>query len=87
MVRDAGVMPCRHGVEAKSNSPVEESAELQMPIAFDTGIRGSPEGMCLGIGHDDALLELLGEIEDVMVDPETSRHTPRVVNIADRAAS
>jgi hypothetical protein len=43
--------------------------------------------MCLGIGHDDALLELLGEIEDVMVDPETSRHTPRVVNIADRAAS
>ena len=80
-------MPGRHSVEAEPHGTVEKPAELQMPVALDAGIRRPPKGMRLDVGRDDPLLELLGEVEDVVVDPEPRRDTARVVDVADRAAA
>ena len=84
---DAGVMPGRHGLEAEPHGTVEKPAELEVPVALDAGIRRPPERVRLDVGRDDSLLELLGEVEDVVVDPEPGRDSAGVVDVADRAAA
>ena len=80
-------MPSRHRLEAEANGTVEKPAELQVPVALHAGVGGPPEGMRLDIRRHDLALELLGEVEDVMVDPQPCRDPPRVVHVAHRAAS
>jgi len=80
-------MPGRHRLEAEPQSTVEKTAELQVPVALYAGIRRPSDCMSLGIRCDDLVLELLGEVEDMMVDPQPCRHAPRVVDVANRAAS
>ena len=51
------------------------------------GFGRPPERVRLDVRRDDAELELLGEVEDVMVDPEPGRDPAGVVDVADRAAA
>ena len=80
-------MPGRQGIEAEPKRAVEEAAELEVAVALDAGIRRSPECVRLDVGGDDPLLELLGEVEDVVVDPEPGRDPAGVVDVTDRAAA
>ena len=58
-----------------------------MSVALDAGIGRPPNSVRRGVGRHDLLLELFGEVEDVMVDPEPCRHATGVFDVAHRAAS
>ena len=75
------------GVEAETHPPVEEGPELEVAVALDTGVRRPSGGVRMHVRSDDAPVELLGEVEDVVVDPETICHPPGVVDIRHGAAT
>ena len=57
-----------------------------LPVALDAGVGRTAGGVVRDIGVDDGLLERIGEIEDVVVEPELFRHAPGVVDVGHRAA-
>jgi len=84
---DAGVMSGGHGVEAENVSALEESIELEMTVALDARIGCDPAGVIGDVRVDDVTMEIVGEVEDQMIDSELLGHAPRVVDIAHAAAS
>ena len=70
-------MAGRNRVEAEPQSTVEKAPELQVPVALDARIGCPSERMGFDVGRDHLLLELLGEVEDVVIYPQAGAATRR----------
>jgi len=81
------MVPGCHGVESEYVGSFEKSIELQMSIALDTWIRRHASCMIVHVRIDDGPLEVVGEIEDQMIDSELLSDATRVVDIAHAATS
>ena len=81
------VVPRRHRVEAESLRALEEQVELDVPIAFDTGIRSETRGVISHERFHYELIEFVGVIKNVMIDTEHLGHPARVVNVGYRATA
>jgi hypothetical protein len=82
----AGVVSSGDSVESEAQPPVEKAPELEVPVALDTRVRSGTGRVRPNVGAHDPLVELLGEVEDVMVDLEPIGHSPGIVDVGDRAA-
>ena len=74
------------GVEAQPVGPPEQAVELEVAVALDARVRGPPDGVIRHVRPDHVTVELVGEVEDVMGDPELLGHPAGVVDVRDRAA-
>ena len=83
---DASVMPSSHCVEAEQVGTFAETLELQVTIAFDARIRGEPLTVGLRVWIDHMGTEVVGEVENEMIDPELLSDATSVVDVGDRAA-
>jgi hypothetical protein len=86
-VIDPGVVTGSYGVEAEADPPVEEAPELEVPVALDARVRRATGRVSTYVRSNDAALELLGEVEDVVIDAEAIGHPPGVVDVGNRAAA
>jgi hypothetical protein len=84
---DLGVVPGRHRVEAEATRSFEEEVELDVSIAFDARIGRATREVPLDEGSNDVALELLGIVEDVVVNAERLGDAARVLDVSDRAAT
>jgi hypothetical protein len=84
---DLGVVAGRHPVKTQPSRSIEEQVELDVAIALNTGIRG----LALGVGRhercDDVTFELVGVIEDVMINVEHLGNASRIIDVRDGATA
>jgi len=71
---------------AKTAGADEERRKLQVAVAMRAGERRSPRGVLLHEIRDDGVAELSLEIDDVMREADVCGHTPRVLQVVERAA-
>jgi hypothetical protein len=57
-----------------------------MAIAFDARVWCGARLMCRNVGINHCSIEVVGEVEDEMIDSQLLGYAPSVVDIADRAA-
>src|ERR1019366_3394393 len=80
-------MAGRHGVKAQTLRALEEQVELDMTVALDARVGRASRRVTGDEGRHDVTFELLGVVEDVMVDPEHLGDTARVVDVGDRTTA
>ena len=83
---DPGIVPGGDGVRPLVQGPVQQGAELDLPVAVDAGI-GSP-AVCIG-PHEPVhhlLLEKVTQIQHHMGDPHAGGHRPSRLDVVRRAA-
>jgi hypothetical protein len=81
------VVASGHGVEAQHVGPTKQHIELQMPIAFDAGVRRHATSVGVQVRTDHMLVELVTEVEHVVVNVERVRDAASVIDIGNRTAS
>jgi hypothetical protein len=77
----------RDRVEAERQRAVEHGGELDLLVAAQARVRGTPGGV---LGHevlDDVVVEALAQVPDVERDPNHVGHASRVVGVLDGAAA
>ena len=79
-------MPGRDGVAGEGPGPLIELFKLQIAVAVDAGIRGSPVPVALDEGGDHTVVKGFGEVEDIKRHAEPEGHAARVLDIVQRAA-
>ena len=83
---DACVMPGGEPVETEAISPAQEPVELHGTVALDARVRRPASGVLLDVGRHDVALEILGEVEDVVLDPQLLGDPARVLASATERA-
>ena len=73
------MMPGRDGAEAECVGPTEETIELEMAVALDTGIGCPARGVIGDVGPDDVAFEVVAEVENVVLDSEAISDTTGIV--------
>ena len=83
---DPGIMASGDGVAAQEGCPVIEMPEFQVAVAVDTGIGRPPlpVGIRKAVHHLTA--KLIGEVKNVVGNPQTKRHAAGILHILQRAA-
>jgi hypothetical protein len=84
---DAGVVTGGQRVEAEPPGPLEEGPELDVPVALDTRVGCPPGGVLADVGLDHGVVEIVGEVEDMVGDPDLIGHPPGVVDVGHRTAA
>ena len=83
---DPGVVAGGHRVEPHGLGPPQQAVELQVAVALDARVGRDPAAVGVDVRGDDAGLELVAEVPDVVGDAELLRHPAGVVDVAHRAA-
>lgn len=76
-----------NGVETEDVGSFEQTIELDVAIAFDARIGRHAVRVIGDVRIDDRPLEVVGEVEDEVVDAQLLSDSPRVVDVAHAAAS
>src|SRR5580692_12350869 len=74
-------------VEAETMRAFEQQVEFNVSVALDARIGRATGGVGLDEGRDDVALELLGVVEDVVIDAEHLGDAACVVHVRDRATA
>jgi hypothetical protein len=80
-------MAGRHGVKAQAESAFVECVELEVTVALNTGIGRAPGQMVGDEGVHDVAVEVVGEVENVVIDPENLGDPTSVVDVAHRTTA
>src|SRR5579884_1356495 len=81
-----GVVAGRHRVEPELAGPVEEAVELQVAVALDARVGCAPGEVLVHVGRHDPGFEVVGEVEDVVLDAELTGDPAGVLHVGHRAA-
>ena len=83
---NADIVAGGDGVAAQEGRPVIEPPEFQIAVAVDTGIGRPPlpVGIRKAVHHLTA--KLIGEVKNVVGNPQTKRHAAGILHILQRAA-
>ena len=82
-----GIVAGRHIFCTELPGPVEQNAELDLAVAGYAGIGRSALHVFGDEIRNDALLEFLSKVHDVVRYAESAGHNPRVVTVLHRAAT
>ena len=84
---DPGVVARGQPVEAQAVRPRQQPVELDGPVALDAGIGRPSPCVRLHVGRHHVPVELLGQVEDVVLDTKLLGYPPGVIDVGHRAAS
>src|SRR5487761_2190944 len=84
---DAGVMPGCDRIKAKPLCSRKERVKFQVAVALHTGVRSPSASVLVRVDVDDVAVELLGEVEHVVLNPQVITDSARIGDILERAAS
>ena len=83
---DPGIMAGGDGIAAQKDRPVIEMPEFQVAVAVDAGIGRLPLSVGIRKAVHHLTAELIGEVKNVVGNPQPKRHAAGVLHIIQRAA-
>ena len=83
---DPGIMASGDGVTAQEGCPVIKPPEFQVAVAVDTGIGRPPLSVGIRKAVHHLTAKLIGEVKNVVGNPQTKRHAAGILHILQRAA-
>jgi hypothetical protein len=87
MLHDPRMVTGCDRVEAQHVGALAEPVELQVPVALDARVGCRAVGVRVDVRLHDVRVEVVGEVEDEVIDAELLRHSPRIVDIGDGTAT
>ncbi len=84
---DTGMVASGDRIESEEIGTLTEAVELQVAIALDARIWRAALAVGTHVRVDDMRIEVVGEVEDEVIDVELLGNAPGVVDIRDRATT